>query len=103
MLNAGCCNSNVIYTLIYHSGKGNPTNCFSRHPCTHASGIHTVRESAEAHVFFLTSHAISKAMTLHRVQEATNGDPCLEYVITMVQNGQQNASPLQKKKLTSYP
>lgn len=63
---------------------------YSGHPCTWASSIHIAIELVKDHIFLLISHATPKAMTLKRLQEATESNPFLQLVITTVQNGQWN-------------
>ena len=86
------------YTVQYQPGKHNPADYMSRHPYeTPSSSIE--QTLAEAHIHFISNHAIPKSVTRDEIASATKADIALQMcmeAIKYLRNYRVTPMPLRK-------
>ena len=82
------------FKVIYQAGKDNIADYMSRHPVKEAK-----RENlAEQYVHFISENAVPKSMTLLEIQEESQRDPTIQFVMRAIEtNDAEN-----KDKMKSY-
>ena len=65
------------FVVQYKAGADNPADYLSRHPVLNNNPSH-IAEETEEFLNFVTKHAVSKAMTIDEISEATTADRTLQ-------------------------
>ena len=77
------------YTVQYQPGKHNPADYMSRHPYeTPSSSIE--QTLAEAHIHFISNHAIRKSVTRDEIASATKADIALQMCMEAIKRDNWN-------------
>ena len=73
------------FDVVHTKGSSNPSDFLSRHPVTVEDDSHG--KLAEDYVYFLTSHAVPKAMSLAEIEQATAEDATLKCLMDLLHTG----------------
>ena len=88
------------FKVIYQAGKDNIADYMSWHPVKEAK-----RENlAEQYVHFISENAVPKSMTLLEIQEESQRDPTIQFVMRAIQtnNWQTSSTNVDTKEIVQY-
>ena len=75
------------FVVEYMKGSTNPADYSSRHPVQPVKSANRNEKITEAHVNFVTSHALPKTITIDQIILESQKDPVIQSTITAIQSG----------------